>query len=227
MLREFEDQDPRNLKFRGSDNQGPNNWRRLWETNKKSRQRTTKAWLQLFSSSSPLPKTLSTPPSASNLPEAVAMSNNPMHQTPEDQFLHWLKEMERKHEEQARQMQELQARVEHLQRENDQLWSQVEKSLELGNYVREGNRVEHHIVRTKGKEPIISSDGDAPADDELSSRRPPSTSPSPGRNARGSTRAKSQRKHSHRLTLNDAVSGASRQVREQIDRRQNQPLQAP
>ena len=40
------------------------------------------------------------------------MSNNLMHQTLEDQFLHWLQEMERKQEEQARQMQELQACVE-------------------------------------------------------------------------------------------------------------------
>ena len=43
-------------------------------------------------------------------------------------------------------MQELQARAEHLQRENDQLRSQVEKSFELGKDVREGDRVELPIV---------------------------------------------------------------------------------
>ena len=158
------------------------------------------------------------------------MSNNLMHQTPEDQFLHWRKEMERKQEEQARQMQELQACVEQLQRENDQLRSQVENSLELGNDVRDGYRDKHPIVHNKEKEPIIScdgdGDGDAPVDDELSSGRSPSTSLPPGRNTRGSIRAKSQRKHSHYPTLSDAVSGASRRAREQADRRQNQPLQA-
>ena len=46
-----------------------------------------------------------------------------MHQTLKDQFLHWRQEMERKKEEQVRQMQELQAHAEHLQRENDQLRS--------------------------------------------------------------------------------------------------------
>ena len=48
------------------------------------------------------------------------MSNNSMDQTPKDRFLHWHQEMERKHEEQARQMQELQARSKRLQCENDQ-----------------------------------------------------------------------------------------------------------
>ena len=90
-----------------------------------------------------------------------------------------------------RQMQELQTCVERFQRENDQLLSQVEKSLELRKDVRDGNRAEHPIVRSKGKEPIIFGDGDALADDELSSGRSASTSPSPGRNARGNTRAKS------------------------------------
>ena len=52
-------------------------------------------------------------------------------------------------------------------------------------------------------------------------------SPPLGRNARGSTRAKSRRKHSHRPALSDIVGGASRRVREQADRRQNQPFQAP
>ena len=86
----------------GPNVQSPNNWRRLWEENKKSRRRAVKAWLQQFSSSPPLPGILSTPPSTSDLFEVVAMSNNLMNQTPEDQFLHWRQEMERKHEEQVR-----------------------------------------------------------------------------------------------------------------------------
>ena len=92
-------------------------------------------------------------------------------------------------------MQELQARAEHLQRENDQLRSQVEKSFELRKDVREGDRVEPPIVRNKGKEPVIFGDRDAPKYDELSFGGSSSTSPPPGRNARGSTKTKSQRKH--------------------------------
>ena len=57
------------------------------------------------------------------------MLNNLMYQTPEDQFLHWLQEIERKQEE------ELQAGVERLQYENDQLWAQVEESRDLGKDV--------------------------------------------------------------------------------------------
>ena len=49
------------------------------------------------------------------------MSTNPVIQSLEDQFLHWSQDMERKHEEQARKMKELQGHAEHLQRENDQL----------------------------------------------------------------------------------------------------------
>ena len=190
MLKEFDDQSPYNLTLMGFDDQSPNNWRLLWESNKKSRQRVVRAWLQRFSSSTPLPRTLSTPPSASDLPEAVAMLNNPMHQTFEDQFLHLSQEMERKQEEQVRHMQELQACVERLQHENDQLQSQVEKSLELGKDVRDGDHAEHPVVCNKGKEPVVS-DNEVLTDDELSFKRSPSMSPPPGRNARGSTRAKS------------------------------------
>ena len=51
------------------------------------------------------------------------MPSNPMNQSPKDQFLHWCQEMEKKQEEQARQMKELQGHAERLQRENDQLWA--------------------------------------------------------------------------------------------------------
>ena len=79
------------------------------------------------------------------------MSNNPINQTPEDQFLHWRQEIERKQEEQARQMQELRGHVERLQCENDQLRAQVEKSRELGRDVRDDDRAEQPIARNKGK----------------------------------------------------------------------------
>ena len=91
--------------------------------------------------------------------------------------------MEKKQEVQARQMQELQGRAKLLQSENDQLLAQVEKSRELGRDVQDGDRVEHPITRNKGKEPLIPDDVDALVDDELSSGRSPSMSPSPRRNA--------------------------------------------
>ena len=80
--------------------------------------------------------------------------------------------------------------------------------------MREGDCAETSIVRNKGKEYVISDDGDVPADDELSSGRSSSMSPSPRRNARGITRAKSQRKHLHRPALSDAISGASHRAKE-------------
>ena len=80
--------------------------------------------------------------------------------------------------------------------------------------MREGDCVETSIVRNKGKESVISGDSDGLADDELSSGRSSSMSPPPRRNARGITRAKSQRKHLHRPALSDAISGASRRAKE-------------
>ena len=55
------------------------------------------------------------------------MTSNPVIRLLEDQFLHWCQDVEKKQEEQARQMKELQERVEHLQSENDLLQAQVEK----------------------------------------------------------------------------------------------------
>ena len=116
------------LMLRGSDDQGPNNWRRLWESNKKSCLQAAKAWLQQLSSNPSSLGTLSIPPSTSDSPEAVTMSNNSMNQSLEDQFLHWRQDMEKKQDEQARQMKELQGHTERLQRENDQLRAQIEKA---------------------------------------------------------------------------------------------------
>ena len=95
------------------------------------------------------------------------------------------------------------------------------ESHDLGNDVRDGDRTEHPIAHNKEKEPIISSDSDAPVDDELFSGRSLSMSPPLGRNARGSTRAKSRRKHSHHPALSDAVNGASRRARKQAYKREN------
>ena len=45
---------------------------------------------------------LSLPPSAPDSFEGVAMSSHPLNRSPEDQFLHWCQEMEKKQKEQAR-----------------------------------------------------------------------------------------------------------------------------
>ena len=56
-----------------------------------------------------------------------------------------------------------------------------------------------------GKEPIISDEADAPADDELSSGSSPSLELSLAKN----TRSKSRKRTSHCSAFSDAVSGAS------------------
>ena len=99
----------------------------------------------------------------------------------------------------------------------------MEKSRELA---RDIGRAENPFARKKGQEPLIPDDA-ALTNDEFSSRKSPSTSPPLGRNARGSIRVKSQRKNSHCSVLSNVVSGASCRAREQADRRQNQPNQAP
>ena len=52
-------------------------------------------------------------------------------------------------------------------------------------------------------------------------------SPPPGRYAQGSTRAKSPRKHSHRPTFSDAVSGAFGKAKREANKKQNQSEQPP
>ena len=89
------------------DDQGNNNWRRLWESNRKSRLHATRAWLPRLSSNPSSPVALSIPFPKSDLFKAVAMSNNPMIKSPEDQFFHWYQDMEKKQKEQARQIKEL------------------------------------------------------------------------------------------------------------------------
>ena len=81
------------------------------------------------------------------------MSTNLVIQSVEDQFLHWRQDMERKQEEQARQMKELRAHAEQLQRENDQLRAQMEKIHDLGNEVRDSVKLGIRSLAIKERNP--------------------------------------------------------------------------
>ena len=77
--------------------------------------------------------------------------------------------MEKKQEEQARQIKELQERSEHLQRENNHLRARVEKMRDLNERdAQDSGQAKHLVVRNKGKKPIVFSDEDILVDDELS-----------------------------------------------------------
>ena len=127
--------------------------------------------------------------------------------------------MERKKEEQARWIEELQGHAEVLQRENDQLRTQIENSHDLGKEVRDGCQAVHPIARNRGKEPVIPDDVDTPIDDELSSGSSPSLSRLPTKNSWESAKPKSLKRPSYHPASNDAVSGASRRVRRDASRR--------
>ena len=99
---------------------------------KKFHRRLERAWLQPLSSSPPSPGARSIPHSTFDLSGAVAMSCNPMTQSSENQFFHWCQDLERKQEEQARKMKELQSHVEGSQRNNDQSRTQIGESREPG-----------------------------------------------------------------------------------------------
>ena len=135
--------------------------------------------------------------------------------------------MKKKQEEQARQMKELQGHAKHLQRDNDQLRAHIKKSRNLGKNVQNSGRTVHPIARNREKEPIIRDDIDTPTDDKLSLGSSSSLSLSLAKNAREGTKVKSCKKPSHHPAFNDAISGASRRVRREAYRRQNQPNQAP
>ena len=117
--------------------------------------------------------------------------------------------------------------VEHLQRENDQLRAQIEKNHDLGKYVRDKGRAVHPIARNRGKDLVIPGDVDTLVDDESSLNSSSSLSLSLAKNARESTQAKSHKKPSHHPAFSDAISCASRRVRREACKRQNQPDQAP
>ena len=118
-------------------------------------------------------------------------------------------------------MKELQDHVECLHRENDQLRASIEKIHDLGKDVQDKGQAMHLIARNREKEPIIPDKVDTPTNDELSSGSSPSLSLSPAKNAQESTKAKSHKKPSHHPAFRDAISGASRKVRKEADRRQN------
>ena len=142
------------------------------------------------------------------------MSTNLVIQSLKDQFLHWRQDMERKQEEKARQMKELRAHVERLQRENYLLCAQMEKSRDLGDEVRGSGRATYPITHNKGKELIIPANVDTPVDDELSSGSSPPSGLLPAKN----TRAKSHKRTSHHPAFSDAVSDASRWPRREASR---------
>ena len=111
------------------------------------------------------------------------MSRLPMNQSPKDQFLHWRQDMEMKQEEQARHIKELQGHAKRLQRENDQLSTQIEKNRDLGKGVRDRGGATHLIAHNKWKELIIPNDVETLADDKLSLCSSPSLSLSPKKDA--------------------------------------------
>ena len=76
--------------------------------------------------------------------------------------------MERKQEEQARQMKELQGQAERLWCDNDQLRAEIEKSHNLGKDMRDSDFDAQPIARDKGKGPVAPDNVDTLMDDELS-----------------------------------------------------------
>ena len=116
-------------------------------------------------------------------------------------------------------MKELQGHAKRLQRENDQLQAQIEKSRDLGKDVGDGGRAAHLLTHNKGKEPIIPNDVDTPADDELSSSGSPSLSLSQTKNVRERAKAKLSKRPSHHPAFSNVVSGTSRRARREISRR--------
>ena len=79
--------------------------------------------------------------------------------------------MERKQEEQARLMKELQGQVERLRCENDQLRAHIEKSRKD---TQDNSRYVQPITRDKEKGPVVLDVVDTPTNDELSSDNSPS-----------------------------------------------------
>ena len=75
--------------------------------------------------------------------------------------------METKQEEQARQMAELRNLVDHLQQENDHLRARLAE--DRGENAQGSSHPIPPVKQNRGKEPILPSDNDAAANDELSS----------------------------------------------------------
>ena len=74
--------------------------------------------------------------------------------------------MEKKQEEQAKQMRELQNHVESLQWENNRLRAQVEEMRNLGEKdMQDSGQAKHTTIRDKGKKPIVLDNIDTLTDD--------------------------------------------------------------
>ena len=143
-----------------------------------------------------------------------------MIQLPEDQFLHWRQDMEKKQEEQARQMKEFQELAEQLQHENDRLRAKAEQRHDLDERdAQNSGPMRHPTVREKGKKPIALDDVDTSVDNELSS----GSSPNPSPIKRKSNKDIMSRRHSHRPTFKDSNGGMLCRA---TSRGQNPPSQA-
>ena len=187
---------------RRTDELGTYKWNCLWEPSKKSHRQRARAWLQQLSNSPPPPVAPTIPIPASDSSDTGAMTSNPMIQSPEDQILHWRQDMEKKQEEQARQIKELQERAKHLQHRNDRLGAQVEKRRDLDKRdVQDSGQVKRPVVRDKEKKAINLDDVDIPADDELSSSSSPNISPVK------SNKDRLRQRHSHHPMFNNSSSG--------------------
>ena len=81
---------------RRSDEPGTDNWRCLWESNKRSHPRCVRAWLRQLSDSPPLPVASTVPLLTSDSSNTGTMTSNLVIQLPEDQFLYWRHDMEKK-----------------------------------------------------------------------------------------------------------------------------------
>ena len=147
------------------------------------------------------------------------MMSIPMNQSPEDQFLHWRRDMERKQEEQARKIKELQGQVERLRRENDKLRAQIKKIYDLGKDAQDSGHNTQSITCDKRKGPIVPDNVNTPADNELSSGSSPSLNLSLAKNTRESIRIRSRKRPSPHHAFSDAISSASRKARREVSRR--------
>ena len=124
-------------------------------------------------------------------------------------------------------MKELQVHVKRLQQENNQLWAQIEKSRDLVKDVPYNGRAMRPITRNRGQEPIVPDDVDTLEDDELSLGSSSPLSLSPTKDTQGSIKEKSHKTPLQHPAFINVISGASRRVRREAGRRQNQLVQAP
>ena len=201
-----------------SENPRDNNWR-LWERPSKKSHRQH-ARLRGLSSDPPHPEDSVAHAHSSSSSNPIAMANNLANKSLEDQFLCWCQDMETKQEEQARHMTELHSCADHLQQENDRLQARLEE--DRGKNARGSNHPSPSVKYNEGKEPILSGDSDAAANDEFSSSSSPLPNLPPPNN---NMEAESRKRPPHRS--NRSVSGMHHRVRREINRKQRQLKQAP